>query len=120
MSEDRNNNGEGRRQVTVRAKKQEHTHTHADGTSHTHTHADGTSHTHGATEGSVSDEARTAALLNYMLEHNRSHADELSDMAAKLEAAEQDRAAEIIRAGVLDFSAGNDKLEEALRIIKAE
>jgi hypothetical protein len=53
-----------------------------------------------------------------MLEHNRSHTDDLAELAHKLYHAGNSAAADLIAAGVKDFEAGNGRLEEALRLIK--
>ena len=62
----------------------EHTHSHEHcGHSHTHTHADGTTHTHAHTHthAAASSPEEALALLKYMLDHNRHHAEELHDLA---------------------------------------
>lgn len=55
----------------------------------------------------------TVALLRYMLDHNRHHADELHDLAHNLDA----DAKELIHAAVIDFERGNDKIAKALNIL---
>ena len=62
----------------------EHTHSHEHcGHSHTHTHADGTTHTHAHTHShsAASSPEEALALLKYMLDHNKHHAEELHDLA---------------------------------------
>lgn len=56
------------------------------------------------------------ALLAYMTEHNKHHAEELHELAHSVNAA----AAELIHAAVDEFNAGNEKLEKALAILKGE
>jgi phytoene/squalene synthetase len=82
-------------------------HDHVDGHGHSHHHA------HDAQ--GASDE-RSTALLSYMVDHNRSHAAELHDLAHGLEG----EAAALIHEAVELFDQGNDKLAEALRIMKGE
>lgn len=82
-------------------------HDHIDGHGHSHHHA------HEAGEGSPE---RSAALLTYLVDHNRSHAAELHDLAHNLDG----EAAELIHGAVELFDQGNDKLAEALRIMKGE
>ena len=84
-----------------------HTHTHADGTelTHTHTHADGTTHTHSHAAASSPEEA--LALLKYMLDHNRHHAEELHELAHNYDAVEE-------------MNEANDLIEQALTLLKNE
>lgn len=92
-----------------------HTHTHADGTTHTHTHththADGTSHTHSHTAATSPEEA--LALLNYMLSHNRHHAEELHELAHYFDDVEGD----LLHDAVDKLTESNDLLEQALSLI---
>lgn len=53
------------------------------------------------------------ALLKYMLDHNRHHADELYDMANKLD----NEAKELVHAAVIDIESSNDKLAKAINIL---
>ena len=98
-----------------------HEHTHADGTVHTHEHSHEHSHphehthSHGDAEGFDSIE-QAMALMGYMLEHNRHHAEELHDLA---HSASPDAAA-LIHEAVDAFLSGNEKLEKALAILKEE
>lgn len=83
----------------------EHKHTHADGTTHTHTHT----HDHHSPE-------EVLALLAYMVQHNRHHAEELHELAHSMD----DEAAQLIHDAILDFNLGNEKLDEALKLLKGE
>ena len=74
---------------------------------HDHDHA----HTHGH-----GDASQAEALLIYMLDHNRHHAQELHDLAHQLEG----EAADLVHAAVHDFEHGNEKLQRALTILKGE
>ena len=63
---------------------------------------------------------RSAALLTYMSEHNRKHAEELRELAHTFEHQGQYEAASLIIEAVNYFSDGNDKLEAALEQITEE
>lgn len=103
----------------------EHTHTHSHeetGCSgctagcggHEQEHAHEHSHSHAAP---VTQDQMTA-LLDYMLKHNQSHAAELDQMAAKLQAAGKADAAEQIKKAVDEFQKGNLYLSLALATVK--
>jgi len=59
--------------------------------------------------------AEALAILTYMLDHNRHHADELHDIAHSAEPAE---AAALLHEAVALFNQANDKLEQALQLMK--
>lgn len=63
---------------------------------------------------------QTLALLSYTLEHNRSHAEELHDLGHALAGQGRAEAAEKLREAVHCFEQGNEKLSEALELIKGE
>ena len=84
-----------------------HEHTHADGTTHTHSHDH--DHQHHSPEEAL-------ALLSYMVQHNRHHAEELHELAHSLE----DEPAQLLHDAILDFNLGNEKLDEALKLLKGE
>lgn len=90
-----------------------HEHTHADGTvhthGHTHTHADGSAHSHSA----ASSPEEALALLKYMLDHNRHHAEELHDLAHEFD----EVAGDLIHEAVDKLGESNDLLEQALSLI---
>ncbi len=98
-----------------------HEHTHADGVTHTHSHCHDHEHTHahthehGHTHGQHSPE-EALALLAYMVQHNRHHAEELHELAHSMD----DEAAQLIHDAILDFNLGNEKLDEALKLLKGE
>jgi len=99
-----------------------HEHVHADGTTHshehTHEHADhghAHPHTHEHTHGEHSAE-EALALLRYMADHNRHHAEELHELAHSLSG----DAAELIHAAVDLFEQGNEKLDQALGLLHKE
>ena len=78
--------------------------------SHEHEHE----HEHCGACGGTSEE--TLALLKYMLDHNRHHADELHDLAHELDS----EARELVHAAVMDIESSNDKLARALKLLNAE
>ena len=55
-----------------------------------------------------------------MLEHNRSHAEELHGVAHALEHQGKPEAAKLVSEAVHYFGHCNDRLEEALRLVKGE
>lgn len=61
---------------------------------------------------------KNTALLQYMLDHNTHHATELDQMAEKLTADGQEKAAEQIRKAVDEFQKGNLYLGLALSMVK--
>lgn len=99
----------------------DHEHTHTDGTTHTHTHDHGHeqehthTHDHSHTHDHHSPE-EALALLAYMVQHNRHHAEELHELAHSMD----DEAAQLIHDAILDFDLGNEKLDEALKLLKGE
>ena len=108
-----------------------HEHTHADGTTHTHEHhhhenlSDHEHHTHDCAEhthcggdcavcGNVSPRDELIALMKYMVGHNASHANELAQLAGKLQEMGETTAYEQIMAAVSDFEKGNLRLSTVL------
>ena len=63
---------------------------------------------------SESSKQEAFALLQYMLSHNKHHADELHDLAHSLDG----EARELVHAAVIDLETGNGKLQKALSILK--
>ncbi len=90
-----------------------HEHTHADGVTHTHSHTHDHGHEHSHQHHSPEE---ALALLAYMVQHNRHHAEELHDLAHSMD----DEAAQLIHDAILDFNLGNEKLDEALKLLKGE
>ena len=86
-------------------------HEHSHGEHHHHHH-----HEHG--EGTVSEQ--TVALVSYMLDHNRAHAEEIHELSHKLDAMGQHEAAELIGEGVGCYIDGNEKLAQALALLREE
>ena len=105
----------------------EHTHTHTYAHSHEHTHAHDHEHDHDHThphEHPHSHEAaptqdgsmtQTLALLRYMLEHNRSHAEEVKALIPKLTEQGLADAAMMLDSCVSSYHDGNEWLAAALR-----
>ena len=93
----------------------EHQHTHADGTTHTHPHTHDHEHCHEHSHDHHSPE-EALALLAYMVQHNRHHAEELHELAHIMD----DEVAQLIHDAILDFNLGNEKLDEALKLLKGE
>lgn len=73
-------------------------------------------HTHPHTEeqGTQVTREEGLALLQYMADHNRHHAEELHDLAHGLGG----EAEALIHEACVDFQIGNEKLEQALRLLK--
>ncbi len=63
---------------------------------------------------------QAAKLISYMLDHNKSHADELHEICHKLEASGQSEAAYLIDDAVGCFRDGNAMLELALNNLTKE
>lgn len=74
---------------------------------HTHEHE----HTH-----EVHSPEETVALLTYMVGHNQHHAEELHELAHSVEGEAQ----QLLHEAVVELTLGNEKLAEALRILKEE
>ena len=64
--------------------------------------------------------SKTLALMTYMLDHNKQHAEELHDISHNLSGEGQEEAAKLLHEAVHDFESGNQKLEQALKLVKGE
>ena len=93
----------------------DHLHEHV----HEHSHEHGHTHTHEGITAFDSVE-QAVKVLGYMLDHNRSHAEELHEICHKLEATGEAEAAEYLDKAVDAFRQGNDLMDEALRILGKE
>ena len=71
---------------------------------------DGHTHDHHHHE----EDMEAQALLRYMIDHNKHHADELYDIANKLDGT----AKELVHAAVIDYETGTGKLEQALKALE--
>lgn len=80
-----------------------------------HTHEHEHTHEHGHTHEIHSPE-ETVALLTYMVGHNQHHAEELHELAHSVEGEAQ----QLLHEAVVELTLGNEKLAEALRILKEE
>ena len=81
---------------------------------HEHTHP----HEHGDIPAFDSLE-QAEALMSYMLDHNRHHADELHEVGHKLAHSGKEDAAKLIHDAVDAFNSGNELLAKALEALKA-
>lgn len=77
---------------------------------HEHDHE----HTHTHSHSAASSPEEALALLNYMLDHNRHHAEELHDLAHCFD----DVAGDLIHDAVDKLGESNDLIEQALSLIK--
>ena len=106
-----------------------HEHTHADGTTHSHEHAHTHEHGHehpaacpgaancasGSCEGCSADpRAEVIALMQYMVNHNAAHANELATLAKRLQEMGDNTAFEQVMQAVSDFEKGNMRLSTVL------
>ena len=73
-------------------------------------------HIHSHDHSPASSPEETLALLEYMLNHNRSHAQELHELAHCV----PEEAASLLHAAVEDFTCGNDKRAQAAGLLKGE
>ena len=89
----------------------EHTHEHG-GHCHAHTHADGTVHSHAHATASSPEEA--LALLKYMIDHNKHHAEELHDLAHSFD----ELTADLLHDAVDEMNEANALMEQALSLIE--
>lgn len=117
-----------------------HTHTYEHNHAHDHAHGHEDEHMHshdgncscdsascdenncgcGCGAGETTPNKENIALLTYMLQHNEQHAAELDQMAAKLNEAGAEGAAEQIRKAVDEFQKGNMYLGVALAMVKEQ
>ena len=79
---------------------------------HEHDHAHPHAHPHASKDGAPS---QTVALLRYMLEHNRSHTEEVKALIPKLVAEGKADIAMMIDSGVESYKDGNDWMAAALK-----
>lgn len=82
-------------------------------TMHDHSHE----HRHEAGENNA---MQTVALLRYMLDHNRHHAEELHDLAHQLNGQGKEAAADRIHEAIHSFNEGNEFLQQALAAMESE
>jgi hypothetical protein len=95
-----------------------HEHSHGDVTHiHPHSHEEGHEHEHTHKHAGQPQDEDTAVLA-YMLDHNRHHAQELAVIAKHLREQGKDEAAVQIEKGVEDFEKGNMRLSIALSLVQ--
>lgn len=120
--------------VAAGAQNHEHTHVHEhthDGVSHTHAHThshvheDEHTHAHAQlhAEGTAHDHSHTPleelqALMRYMVGHNAAHAQELAELAGRLDESGHHEAYHKVMDAVDCFRKGNDILTGALEKFK--
>ena len=95
---------------------------HEDG-EHTHPHEHGHSHSHEGCDphdcaacGSCDPMQETVALLQYMVNHNAAHANELAQLGRKLTELGNREAGEQVLAAVSEFEKGNLRLSAVLAV----
>ena len=95
-----------------------HCHNHEHGHEHCHNHEHNHDHEHGCCGGHCHHEhspmEELTALMKYMVGHNTAHANELAELARKLEEAGNHVAFEQVMAAVSDFEKGNMRLSAVL------
>lgn len=95
----------------------DHAHSHTDGELTEHTHSHGCANECGTCSG-CDPMQETLALMQYMVNHNAAHANELAELAKKLEALGNHTAAEQVLAAVSEFEKGNLRLSAVLAALK--
>ena len=90
-----------------------HTHPHEHSHEHPHTHEH-------AVPADGDTLKKTVALLSYMVEHNKAHAQEVHDLSHELSADGKKEAASLIHRGFALYREGNELLERALAALKEE
>ena len=96
-----------------------HEHEHEHMHEHTHEHHHDHGHTHDNITAFESTE-QAVRILGYMLDHNRSHAEELHEICHKLEESGEEKAAEYLDKAVDAFREGNELMDQALRALNKE
>lgn len=84
---------------------------------HSHNHCPGHSHCHHPGQ-NATPEQELAAVLTYMLDHNKHHGDELAEMVVKADDLGFEKASEEIEAAITEYKKGNDRLAAALLMMK--
>lgn len=83
---------------------------------HEHTHEHGHGHCCGG-EHKAQSTVENMALLNYMIDHNRHHNEDLHELLHSLEAAGKKEAAAVVAEAMHFYDHGTEKLEDALRLL---
>lgn len=90
----------------------DHHHDHDHG--HTHDHDHGHHHTHEHSHSSQAGVSRDRRILEYMIGHNAEHAQEMRELAGRLEETGQKEAAVLILTAAAGFEEANGSLQKAL------
>jgi hypothetical protein len=77
-------------------------------------HENGGGHTHTHDHKQAVSPEKTKALLAYMLEHNREHAQELVQLKVQLETMGKDEAAGLLGEAIAYYDCGNTKLNASV------
>ena len=93
-------------------------HAHEHPHEHAHTHAHEHTHSHEHSHSGFESIQQAEALMKYMLDHNRHHAEELHDVCHKLEDMGKAAAAEKLGQALHEYYHGNEHLAEALAALK--
>ena len=96
----------------------DHDHLHGEGHEHNHSHDCGGSCASCASKCEHTPMEELLALMQYMVNHNTAHANELAQLAQQLKNAGADAAYEQVLAAVSDFEKGNMRLSTVLASLK--
>lgn len=103
----------------------DHDHEHNDGHHHAHEHADihshsdsGGDHHHGGHDGLLNSREEAAAFLQYTLQHNAHHEEELSGLVHSLQHLKLESEAGEIRACIETLRSVNKRLDDVLISLK--
>ena len=83
---------------------------------HEHTHEHGHDHCCGG-EHKAQSAVENMALLNYMIDHNSHHNEDLHELLHSLEAAGNKETAAVVAEAMHFYDHGTEKLEDALRLL---
>ena len=75
----------------------------------------GNEHTHEHSHDQAAGTNKTLVLMQYMLDHNEHHTDELAQMAKTLG---ENEAAAVVMEAVEEFIKGNEKLAQAIELMQ--
>ena len=92
-------------------------HTHPGEHGHDHTHEHGHDHCCCGGEHKAQSAVENMALLNYMIDHNRHHGEDLHELFHSLEAAGKKEAAALVAEALHFYDHGTEKLEDALKLL---
>lgn len=92
-------------------------------TSHVHEHDHGEAHTNGCCHEHTHEDIQnhgqdeTVALLNYMIDHNKHHGEDLHEIYHSLEDSGKTEAANLVHEAMHEYDHASEKLAEALKLI---